>query len=137
MRTVTATITNRQGIPQERLMLAFLPEVEGHDWIMAFTDASGVVTVDLETDIPYALGLMGGYILDGTPLSSVAVIRLTVPEGEEPVRLLDCATAVLSTEWPALLRRLETVEQGLATLTETVTALHPPDPDPEPEVGDA
>lgn len=114
-RLVTATITDLQGRACEGVPITCLPEVEGYLPVTATTDAAGVARIELATDVPYALGLIGGYRVDGQPLAMVGVIRLTVPEGDEPVALIDCATDILANEWPVLLRRLETIEQWIAS----------------------
>lgn len=122
-RLATATITNLQGQACEGVPITCLPEVEGFLPVTGTTDAAGVARIDLATDVPYALGLIGGYWVDGQPLAMVGVIRLTVPEGDEPIALTDCATQILATEWPVLLRRLEAVETELAELKAVVAAM--------------
>lgn len=121
-RTVTATITDLQGIARDQVLLPFM-QADGMGWVFASSDAAGAVRAELLTDTPYVLVLVGGYQVDGTSLSTIGAIKVTVPEGEGTVPLIDCATAITPTEWPVLLGRLEGVEAAVQAMSDRIADL--------------
>ena len=80
-RTVTATVTEPTEAPREGLAV-FFDAPDGHDDVIALTDASGVFRAEIEPDVTYRVPVENAVIVDGQPFpaGTVFVVQVTVSE---------------------------------------------------------
>ena len=118
MRTVTATVTEPTEAPREGLAV-FFDAPDGHDDVIALTDASGVFRAEIEPDATYRVPVENAVIVDGQPFPAGTVFVVRVAAGEGDVTGEDAIVDVLNASRPALL-------DMIAALTARVEALESP-----------
>lgn len=121
MRPLTATIQSITGAPLDGVQVVFVTPGDEPD-VVGVTDASGVLTVNLEPGMAYAVGIGSAVQVDGALFGAGAVIRFTVPsigKGQEdgaPLTLADAELTIVAADLPTLLARIEALEAWRATV---------------------
>lgn len=120
-RTVFATVTEPTEAPREGLAV-FFDAPDGHDDVIALTDASGVFRAEIEPDVIYRVPVENAVIVDGQPFPAGTVFVVRIPDGEGDVAGEDSIIGILDASRPALLdmiaaltARVEALESPLAT----------------------
>lgn len=114
-RVVAATITDPAGTPREGLPVVFLAP-DGHEDVIAPTDASGVFVAPLEEDVTYRVPVENAVLVDGQWFTAGTVFEVRVTAGDGPVPAVEAVIGVIDASRPALL-------DAIAALTARVDAL--------------
>ena len=114
-RTVIAAVTDPAGTPREALPIYFHAP-DGHEAVVAMTDASGVFRAPLEVDVTYRVSVENAVTVDGQVVPAGTVIAVRVGEGEGDVAGVDAVVGTVDASRPALLDTTAALTDALGTL---------------------
>ena len=120
MRTVIAAITEPTGKPREGLSVHFAAP-EGHDTVIALTDASGVFRAALVPDVTYRVSVENAVLVDGVAFPAGTVFVVRVPEGEEEIEAIDAVIATIDASRPVLLDTIAALTARIDRLESALT----------------
>jgi hypothetical protein len=114
-RPVSARITDPTGAPREGLLVYFHAP-DGHDPVIAMTDASGVFVATLETDVTYRVSVENAVIVDGQTFPAGTVFVVLAAAGEGTATAAEVMQATIDASRPALLDAIDALTARVAAL---------------------
>lgn len=122
VRSVAATIISPASVPRDGLPVTFYPS-DGSAPIIAMTDASGDMRVELDTSLTYRVPVENAVTVDGLSFPAGTVFVVQVPDGDGPATAIECLAGTINGSRPALLDRIAAQDVAIAALTARVDAL--------------
>lgn len=121
-RRVIASIISPASVPREGLPVWFYPS-DGSAPVVAMTDASGDMRVELDTSLTYRVPVENAVTVDGLPFPAGTVFVVQVPDGEGTATAAECLAGTVNASRPALIDLIAAQGEAIAALTARMDAL--------------
>ena len=130
-RSVSATVTDSTRVPREGLRIDFYGSDGSH--VVALTDAGGIFTAELVPGITYDIPAENPAYVAGVPFPAGVMFRVTIPEGDGPVSIIESQPQIIDMSRSAIARRLDALELAAGIVAPAPIPAPVPQPEPEPQ----